>query len=59
VELALEHDLSIAAQELGYSDQAYFTRDFKAIIGRSPFDYRRLVTSGESGGLAGLGGNSK
>ena len=58
--LAKAEDVNLSlAQELGYSDQAHFTRDFKAIVGRSPSDYRRLATSGESGGLTGLGGNPK
>jgi len=29
------------AHKLGYSDQAHFTRDFKAVVGRSPSDYHR------------------
>ena len=41
--LANAEDVNLAhlAQELGYSDQAHFTRDFKAIVGRVPSDYRR------------------
>jgi AraC-like DNA-binding protein len=39
-------NLTHLAQELGYADQAHFTRDFKAIVGRSPSDYRRSATSG-------------
>ncbi len=41
--LAAEEDVNLTrlAQDLGYSDQAHFTRDFKAIVGRSPSDYRR------------------
>jgi AraC-like DNA-binding protein len=56
--LAKAEDVNLThlAQELGYSDQAHFTRDFKAIVGRSPSDYRRLATSVEAGGLTGLGG---
>ena len=59
--LAKAEDVNLThlAQELGYSDQAHFTRDFKAIVGRSPSDYRRSATSGSPGGLAGLGGNPK
>ena len=38
-------NLTHLAQELGYSDQAHFARDFKAIVGRSPSDYRRVATS--------------
>ncbi|HEY0341618.1 MAG TPA: helix-turn-helix domain-containing protein, partial [Steroidobacteraceae bacterium] len=46
--LAKAEDVNLThlAQELGYSDQAHFTRDFKAIVGRSPSDYRRGATSG-------------
>jgi AraC-like DNA-binding protein len=29
------------ALELGYSDQAHFIRDFKALVGRTPADYAR------------------
>jgi AraC-like DNA-binding protein len=43
---AEELNLTRLAQELGYSDQAHFTRDFKAIVGRSPSDYRRSATAG-------------
>jgi AraC-like DNA-binding protein len=42
---AEEVNLTHLAQDLGYSDQAHFTRDFKAIVGRSPSDYRRSATS--------------
>ena len=42
-------NLTHLAAELGYSDQAHFTRDFKALVGRSPSDYRRSA-SGESSG---------
>jgi AraC-like DNA-binding protein len=46
--LAKEEDVNLTslAQDLGYADQAHFTRDFKAIVGRSPSDYRRSATSG-------------
>jgi AraC-like DNA-binding protein len=37
-------NLTHLAQDLGYSDQAHFTREFKAIVGRSPSDYRRSAT---------------
>ena len=47
-------NLTYLAQELGYSDQAHFTRDFKAIVGRSPSDYRRSAAT--SGGAADFGG---
>jgi AraC-like DNA-binding protein len=33
------------AQQLGYSDQAHFIKDFKTIVGRSPADYARTVAS--------------
>jgi AraC-like DNA-binding protein len=41
--LAKDEDVNLTglAQDLGYADQAHFTRDFKAIVGRSPSDYRR------------------
>ncbi len=29
------------AQELGYFDQAHFTRDFRKLVGKSPAAYRR------------------
>jgi AraC-like DNA-binding protein len=38
---AEEVNLTRLAQDLGYSDQAHFARDFKAMVGRSPSDYRR------------------
>jgi AraC-like DNA-binding protein len=34
-------DLATLAMELGYFDQAHFTRDFKALLGRSPGAYAR------------------
>jgi AraC-like DNA-binding protein len=43
-------NLTHLAQDLGYSDQAHFARDFKAIVGRSPSDYRRSASSGLSVG---------
>ncbi|MDE1149434.1 MAG: helix-turn-helix domain-containing protein [Azospirillaceae bacterium] len=33
-------DLTTLAQDLGYFDHAHFTRDFKAVVGQSPSDYR-------------------
>jgi AraC-like DNA-binding protein len=39
-------NLTYLAQELGYSDQAHFTRDFKALVGRAPSDYRRSANTG-------------
>jgi AraC-like DNA-binding protein len=45
--LAKEEDVNLTtlAQDLGYADQAHFTRDFKAIVGRSPSDYRLSASS--------------
>lgn len=34
-------DLAALAMELGYADQAHFTRDFRRIVGHTPGDYRR------------------
>ena len=34
-------DLAGFAQELGYFDQAHFTRDFTNLVGRAPAQYRR------------------
>lgn len=34
-----ERNWAVIAVELGYSDQAHFTRDFKKIIGKSPSEY--------------------
>jgi AraC-like DNA-binding protein len=50
--LAKAEDVNLThlAQELGYSDQAHFTRDFKAIVGRSPSDYRRAATAATTHG---------
>jgi AraC-like DNA-binding protein len=55
-------NLTNLAQDLGYADQAHFTRDFKAIVGRSPSDYRRSAVPAPSpapGVREGLGGNPK
>jgi AraC-like DNA-binding protein len=38
-------DWSSLALDLGYFDQAHFIKDFKALIGRSPTDYVRLLGS--------------
>ena len=43
---AEEVNLTQLAADLGYSDQAHFTRDFKTLVGRSPSDYRRSSGSG-------------
>jgi AraC-like DNA-binding protein len=64
--LAKEEDVNLTslAQDLGYADQAHFTRDFKAIVGRSPSDYRRSAVPAPSPapgvreGFAGLGGGN-
>ena len=34
-----DRDLARMAQELGYFDQAHFSKDFKALVGRTPADY--------------------
>jgi AraC-like DNA-binding protein len=46
--LANDEDVNLThlAQDLGYADQAHFARDFKAIVGRSPSDYRRSAMTG-------------
>lgn len=38
------------ALQLGYADQAHFTRDFKALIGRSPGEHRREAAQAPRGG---------
>ena len=48
---AEEVNLTYLAADLGYSDQAHFARDFKALVGRSPSDYRRSAAGpGDSTG---------
>jgi AraC-like DNA-binding protein len=37
-------DLATLALDLGYSDQAHFVRDFRAVVGRPPAAYRRTAT---------------
>lgn len=39
--LAAGADLATVAAELGYSDQAHFTRDFTTVTGRTPAGYRQ------------------
>jgi AraC-like DNA-binding protein len=41
--------LARVAQELGYFDQAHLTRDFTAMVGKSPSDYRAANPSCRSG----------
>jgi AraC-like DNA-binding protein len=33
-------DLTSLAQEVGYADHAHLTRDFRAVLGFTPSDYR-------------------
>jgi AraC-like DNA-binding protein len=40
-------DLAAIALELGYYDQAHFTRDFAAIVGQPPGDYARSAAPSE------------
>jgi AraC-like DNA-binding protein len=42
-----EHvDLTTLALQLGYTDQAHFTRDFRAVVGRTPGSYADQSRSG-------------
>jgi len=41
-------DLAGFAQELGYFDQAHFTRDFTNLVGRPPSQYRRAEAGGSA-----------
>ncbi|MEL6544335.1 MAG: helix-turn-helix transcriptional regulator, partial [Myxococcota bacterium] len=43
IERGEELSLAQLAMELGYSDQAHLTRDFKAMVGKSPGEFRRAV----------------
>jgi AraC-like DNA-binding protein len=51
-QLLLESDLSIKqiASELGYSSAFYFSRQFKAMTGGAPTDFRRQHLGGGAGG---------
>jgi AraC-like DNA-binding protein len=40
-------DWAALALELGYFDQAHFTRDFRALVGQSPAEYGRLMARDE------------
>ncbi|AZS15670.1 helix-turn-helix domain-containing protein [Paenibacillus lutimineralis] len=40
-------DLSQLGMELGYHDQSHFIRDFKAVVGYTPDEYRRIVCNSE------------
>jgi AraC-like DNA-binding protein len=40
-----EVDLAFLARELGYFDQAHFTRDFRSAVGRPPTAYARTSPS--------------
>lgn len=40
---SLPVDLSRLAPELGYHDQPHFIKDFKAVVGCTPDEYRRMV----------------
>jgi transcriptional regulator GlxA family with amidase domain len=42
-------DWSALALELGYFDQAHFSKDFKAQVGRSPAEYAAFCARGEAG----------
>lgn len=39
MDLGQAQDLALLSAELGYHDQAHFSKDFKAVIGRSPEQY--------------------
>ena len=39
--------LASLAQELGFFDQAHFSRKFAALVGNTPLDYRRSQLPGQ------------
>jgi len=43
MDLQMPMDLSQLAMELGYHDQSHFIKDFKAVVGSTPDEYRRIV----------------
>lgn len=43
-------DLSRLAQELGYFDQAHFSKDFRAQVGRAPAEYLAMVRAAPTQG---------
>ncbi|GAA0392230.1 AraC family transcriptional regulator [Paenibacillus motobuensis] len=46
MDLRMPIDLSQLAMELGYHDQSHFIKDFKAVVGCTPDEYRRNVQNG-------------
>ncbi len=46
MDLRLPVDLSRLSLELGYHDQPHFIKDFKAVVGCTPEEYRRSVERG-------------
>ncbi|BFH59798.1 AraC family transcriptional regulator [Paenibacillus azoreducens] len=46
MEQRLPVDLSRLSMELGYHDQPHFIKDFKAVVGCTPDEYRRMVLGG-------------
>jgi transcriptional regulator GlxA family with amidase domain len=43
-------DLAALSLQLGFSDQAHFTRNFTALVGKSPLEYWRSQQGGEAAG---------
>ncbi|WP_256872496.1 AraC family transcriptional regulator [Paenibacillus sp. 79R4] len=46
MDLQMPIDLSQLAIELGYHDQSHFIKDFKAVVGCTPDEYRRNIQNG-------------